>query len=92
MEGNVATFAPSLSSLFIGAVAMGIGGILQCVLAVSKIINERDLLIQHIYFLIVGAICRNDLSFSSLFINAIIGRDNWYGCIYWLGVDSLGCN
>ncbi|NUF49791.1 DMT family transporter [Gilliamella sp. ESL0250] len=54
--GTVATFAPSLSSLFIGAVAMGIGGILQCVLAVPKIIKERDLLIQYSYFLIVGAI------------------------------------
>ncbi|OCG13559.1 hypothetical protein A9G24_01965 [Gilliamella sp. App6-5] len=54
--GTVATFAPSLSSLFIGAVAMGIGGILQCVLAVPKIINERDLLTQYSYFLIVGAI------------------------------------
>lgn len=54
--GTVATFAPSLSSLFIGAVAMGIGGILQCVLAIPQIIKERDLLIQHISFLIVGAV------------------------------------
>ncbi|MWP61650.1 DMT family transporter [Gilliamella sp. Pas-s25] len=54
--GTVATFAPSLSSLFIGAVAMGIGGILQCVLAIPQIIKERDLLTQHIYFLIVGAV------------------------------------
>ncbi|MWN32063.1 MULTISPECIES: DMT family transporter [unclassified Gilliamella] len=54
--GTAATFAPSLSPLLIGSLAMGIGGILQCILAISKIIKERHLLIKHLCLLIVGAI------------------------------------
>lgn len=54
--GTAATFAPSLSPLLIGSLAMGIGGILQCTLAISKIIKERHLLIKHVHLLIVGAI------------------------------------
>ncbi|MWN90742.1 EamA family transporter [Gilliamella sp. Pra-s65] len=54
--GTAASFAPSLSPLLIGSLAMGIGGILQCILAISKIIKERYLLIKHLCLLIVGAI------------------------------------
>lgn len=54
--GTAATFAPSLSPLLIGSLAMGIGGILQCTLAISKIIKDRHLLTKHFGFLIVGAI------------------------------------
>ncbi|NUF26714.1 DMT family transporter [Gilliamella sp. ESL0254] len=54
--GTAATFAPSLSPLLIGSLAMGIGGILQCTLAIPKIIKERHLLTKHFGFLIVGAI------------------------------------
>ncbi|MWN06406.1 DMT family transporter [Gilliamella sp. Pas-s95] len=54
--GTAATFAPSLSPLLIGSLAMGIGGILQCTLAIPKIIKERHLLTKHFGFLIIGAI------------------------------------
>jgi drug/metabolite transporter, DME family len=50
--GTAATFVPSLSPLLIGSLAMGVGGIL----AISKIIKERHLLIKHGHLLIVGAI------------------------------------
>ncbi|MCX8580166.1 EamA family transporter [Gilliamella sp. B3482] len=54
--GTAATFSPSLSPLFIGAFAMGIGGILQCGLAISNIIQARSLLRLHYPLLVVGAI------------------------------------
>ncbi len=54
--GTAATFAPSLSPLFIGAFAMGIGGILQCGLAIYNIKQNHSLLTAHSRFLIVGAL------------------------------------
>jgi Predicted permease, DMT superfamily len=54
--GTAATFAPSLSPLFIGAFAMGIGGILQCGLAIPSIIQAKSLLRLHYRYLIVGAL------------------------------------
>lgn len=54
--GTAATFAPSLSPLLIGAVAMGIGGILQGVIALSTIVHCRYLLWKNRYYLIGGAI------------------------------------
>lgn len=54
--GTAATFAPTLSPILIGSVAMGIGGILQCILAMPMIINERKFLLKYIYFLIMGSI------------------------------------
>lgn len=54
--GTAATFAPSLSPLFIGAFAMGIGGILQCGLAIPSIIQAQSLLRLHYRYLIVGAL------------------------------------
>ncbi|OCG01036.1 DMT family transporter [Gilliamella sp. wkB112] len=54
--GTAATFAPSLSPLLIGAVAMGIGGILQCLLALKQIVKQYQLLIKYYNFLILGAV------------------------------------
>jgi DME family drug/metabolite transporter len=42
--GTVATFAPSVSPLAIGAVAMGVGGLLQALYAVQPIANHWDIL------------------------------------------------
>ncbi|MFC9353617.1 DMT family transporter [Arthrobacter sp. NPDC057013] len=42
--GTVATFAPSVSPLAIGAVAMGVGGLLQALSAVQPIANHWDIL------------------------------------------------
>ncbi|OCG07911.1 hypothetical protein A9G13_06800 [Gilliamella sp. wkB178] len=54
--GTAATFAPSLSPLLVGAVAMGIGGLLQCLLALTQIVKQRQLLIKYRSFLILGAV------------------------------------
>jgi drug/metabolite transporter, DME family len=54
--GTAATFAPMLSPLFIGSFAMGIGGMLQCGLAISYIAKNRALLRLYYRFLIVGAL------------------------------------
>lgn len=54
--GTAATFAPTLSPLFIGSFAMGIGGILQCGLAIHNIKQNHSLLTAHSRFLIVGAL------------------------------------
>ena len=54
--GTAATFAPSLSPLFIGAFAMGIGGILQCGIAIPNINQELMSLRSHYRYLILGAL------------------------------------
>ena len=54
--GTAATFAPSLSPLFIGAFAMGIGGILQCGFAIPNINQELMSLRSHYRYLILGAL------------------------------------
>ena len=54
--GTAATFAPSLSPLFIGAFAMGIGGILQCGFAIPNINQELTSLRSHYRYLILGAL------------------------------------
>ena len=54
--GTAATFAPTLSPLFIGSFAMGIGGILQCGFAIYNIKQNHSLLTAHSRFLIVGAL------------------------------------
>jgi Predicted permease, DMT superfamily len=54
--GTAATFAPTLSPLFIGSFAMGIGGILQCGLAIYNIKQNHSLLTAHSRFLVVGAL------------------------------------
>ena len=54
--GTAATFAPTLSPLFIGAFAMGIGGILQCGFAIPNINQELTSLRSHYRYLILGAL------------------------------------
>lgn len=54
--GTAATFAPSLSPLFIGSFAMGIGGILQCGFAIPNINQELTSLRSHYRYLILGAL------------------------------------
>lgn len=53
--GTAATFAPELSPLAVGAVAMGIGGILQALIATTDIARQRQLIAQHWRFLLSGA-------------------------------------
>lgn len=54
--GTAATFAPQLSPLAIGAVAMGVGGILQGLIAFKQIRLEYSHIIMHWQFLLVGSI------------------------------------
>lgn len=54
--GTAATFAPDLSPLAVGAVAMGIGGILQGVIAAATIIRQRRMISRHWQFLLTGAV------------------------------------
>ncbi len=54
--GTAATLAPSLSPLFIGSFAMGVGGLLQSIFALSNIFKERRLIANHLGFLLVGSI------------------------------------
>lgn len=53
--GTAATYAPDLSPLAVGAVAMGIGGLLQAVMGISLIIRQRRLISRHWHFLMTGA-------------------------------------
>ncbi|WP_017349215.1 DMT family transporter [Pantoea sp. A4] len=54
--GTAATFAPALSPLAIGAVAMGTGGILQALVAWSAIIRQRRQIWQQRRYLLMGAV------------------------------------
>ncbi|MEC5318730.1 EamA family transporter [Brenneria populi subsp. brevivirga] len=54
--GTAATYAPDLSPLAVGAVAMGIGGLLQGLIAVAGIIRQRRLISRHRHFLLTGAV------------------------------------
>lgn len=54
--GTAATFAPQVSPLAIGAAAMGIGGLLQMLLALRQIKGTRGLLQSHWIFVLIGAI------------------------------------
>jgi drug/metabolite transporter, DME family len=54
--GTAATFAPQVSPLAIGAAAMGIGGLLQMLLALGKIKADRSRLREHWAFVLIGAI------------------------------------
>lgn len=54
--GTAATFAPQLSPLAIGAVAMGFGGLLQCLIALrSIVVQRRNIAVQRRY-LLIGAL------------------------------------
>lgn len=54
--GTAATYAPDLSPLAVGAVAMGIGGLLQGLIAATTIIRQRRLIARHWHFLLTGAL------------------------------------
>ncbi|EPN1695606.1 DMT family transporter [Cronobacter malonaticus] len=54
--GTAATYAPGLSPLAVGAVAMGIGGLLQGLIAAATIIRQRALIICNWHFLLTGAV------------------------------------
>lgn len=54
--GTAATFAPEVSAVAIGAAAMGIGGLLQAVLAFKGIVATRHALIAQWPYLVFGAV------------------------------------
>lgn len=54
--GTAATFAPELSPLAVGAVAMGIGGMLQAAIALRAIRVQRRTIAQQRNFLLTGAL------------------------------------
>lgn len=54
--GTVASFAPGLSPLAIGAAAMGGGGLLQAILASKSIFNHLNRINAHLIILIIGVI------------------------------------
>lgn len=54
--GTAAAFAPELSPLAIGAVAMGVGGLLQGLIAARGLLRQRRLIAAHWHYLLTGAI------------------------------------
>ena len=54
--GTAATFAPELSPLAIGAVAMGVGGLLQGLIAAGTLLRQRRLIAAQWQYLLTGAI------------------------------------
>lgn len=54
--GTAATFAPQVSPLAIGAAAMGIGGLLQMLLALRNINADWSRLREHWAYVLIGAI------------------------------------
>lgn len=54
--GTAATFAPELSPLAIGAVAMGVGGLLQGLIAAGTLLRQRRLIAGQWQYLLSGAI------------------------------------
>lgn len=54
--GTAATFAPEVSAVAIGAVAMGVGGLLQALIAFRGIIRNRIDLRRHWRMLLTGAL------------------------------------
>lgn len=54
--GTAATYAPGLSPLAVGSVAMGIGGLLQGLIATTTITLQRQLILRHWPLLLTGAL------------------------------------
>lgn len=54
--GTAATYAPGLSPLAVGAVAMGIGGLLQGLIAAATIFRQHVLITRNWHFLLTGAV------------------------------------
>ncbi|QHM71743.1 DMT family transporter [Mixta intestinalis] len=54
--GTAATFAPALSPLAVGAVAMGVGGLMQGAIAIAAIKRQRRLIAHQWRYLLTGAL------------------------------------
>ncbi|AEX51966.1 drug/metabolite transporter (DMT) superfamily permease [Rahnella aquatilis CIP 78.65 = ATCC 33071] len=54
--GTAATFAPEVSPLAIGAVAMGLGGLLQALISASGMVASRATLLKNWRMLLTGAL------------------------------------
>ena len=54
--GTAATFAPEVGPLAIGAAALGIGGILQALIALPSLRRERAALAAHRGTVVAGAL------------------------------------
>ncbi|MEA9389755.1 EamA family transporter [Acerihabitans sp. TG2] len=54
--GTAATFAPELSPLAVGAVAMGIGGLLQGLIAADIMVRQRQQIARQWPYLLTGAL------------------------------------
>ncbi|AFE58609.1 DMT family transporter [Rahnella aceris] len=54
--GTAATFAPDVSPLAIGAVAMGLGGLLQALISARRIVTSRVTLVKNARMLLTGAL------------------------------------
>lgn len=54
--GTAATFAPDLSPLAVGAVAMGVGGLLQGLIAARALLRQRRLIAAQWHYLVTGAL------------------------------------
>lgn len=83
--GTVASFAPNLSPLAVGAAAMGGGGLLQALLARKSIIYHLADIKANVVMLGVGVIAVFYLSFGLLFIDALCRHHHWYGRVDWYG-------
>ncbi|WP_101505111.1 DMT family transporter [Erwinia sp. B116] len=54
--GTAATFAPEVSPLAVGAVAMGFGGLLQCLIALRPVVAQRRKILAQRRYLPIGAL------------------------------------
>ncbi|MEG3135096.1 EamA family transporter [Rouxiella sp. T17] len=54
--GTAATFAPQVSAVAIGAVAMGVGGLLQAAIAANSLVKYAPTLLKNWNLLLIGAL------------------------------------
>ena len=54
--GTAATFAPQVSAVAIGAVAMGVGGLLQAAIAANSLVKYAPNLLKNLKLLLIGAL------------------------------------
>ncbi|MGO3153346.1 MAG: DMT family transporter [Galactobacter sp.] len=54
--GTAATFAPEAGPLAIGSAALGVGGLLQAVVAIRPLWRQRSLVANHAWLLLIGAL------------------------------------
>ena len=72
--GTAATFAPEVSPVAIGAVAMGVGGLLQALIALRGIIRSRVSLRQNGGMLLTGALAVGSELMARYGTESYIGR------------------